>query len=282
MTSKDYANIDARLTQIRAPPIWSGDPELWFIGLETQFEADGTTNDNVKYKVVCQNMDRSHMSLVREILAKPPASGRYDLLKNALIQRIGDSAKKRAREFLWHEQMGDRTPSQFYRDLRSLATPETADEYVRAIWESRLPLHIQNILASSEDPDIERLTRIADRIHENQPEPEHVAAISAYRSMAASNPPAIGAGPRDPFAITIKELRDDMKSIRAEINALRIRDRRRPRSRSLSRTRYRRRSSSRDTPRQDGLCYYHATYRERARNCRTPCRWKTGNAVSRP
>lgn len=158
------------------------------------------------------------------------------------------------------------TPTEYV--LRSLATPSTLDDFVLAVWKSRLQLHIQHILASVENEKPETLTRMADRIHEIRSDTGLIAATSTDRITAVPNPLALDVGPGNSFADTIKEFSDQIKQIKAQMNAFSIENRRR--------------SRSRDTPRPNGLCFYHAKYRERAPNCRSPCTWKSGNAICRP
>lgn len=53
----------------------------------------------------------------------------YEYLKKELIKRLADSDSTRMRKLLESEHMGDRTPSQFYRDLKKLVTPSGGADY---------------------------------------------------------------------------------------------------------------------------------------------------------
>ena len=53
-------------------------------------------------------------------------------------------------------------PSQFLRHLKSLAP----DDFLRSIWSSRLPPHIQTILAGQAEGNLKAASQLADRIAE--------------------------------------------------------------------------------------------------------------------
>jgi len=69
-----------------------------------------------------------------------------------------------------NEEMGDRKPSQFLRHLKSL-TPDIPDDYLRTIWASRLPPHVQAILAGQTEGSLDSTSRLDDRICEVTPLP---------------------------------------------------------------------------------------------------------------
>ncbi|XP_076478990.1 uncharacterized protein LOC117162592 [Bombus vancouverensis nearcticus] len=164
MTSTDkneLGNMDAVNAQLRIPPFWADDVELWFNVLEAQFKHARITSEEAKYNAAIANIDKPYVRLIRDIVANPPESGQYVFLKNELIKRLGESDAQRLRKIVESEQIGDRTPSQFYRDLKSLATPAISDELIRTLWEGRLPVHVQHVLAAVQDKRPETLTAIA-------------------------------------------------------------------------------------------------------------------------
>jgi hypothetical protein len=73
--------------------------------------------------------------------------------------------------------MGDRKPSQFLRHLKGLA-PDVPDDFLWTIWASRLPLHVQAILARQTEGSLDSTSHLADRICEVTPLPT-MAAVTA-------------------------------------------------------------------------------------------------------
>ena len=55
--------------------------------------------------------------------------------------------------------MDDRKPSQFLRHLKSLAA-DVPDDFLRSIWSSRLPTHIQIILARQAEGNKDSATQL--------------------------------------------------------------------------------------------------------------------------
>jgi hypothetical protein len=121
-TTSGGDNADTAIASIRIPPFWPDDVELCFTMLEAQFKEANITCDRSKYRAAFANLDKKHARLIRDVLDAPPETGCYEFFKKELIKRLGDSDAKRLRRALEKEQMGDRTLSQFYRDLRNLAT----------------------------------------------------------------------------------------------------------------------------------------------------------------
>lgn len=188
------------------------------------------------------------------------------------------------------EQIGDRKPSQFYQDLRSLvATNSLADDVILTVWEGRLPSRVRSILASVQSKDPETHIQIADSIYEVTPEPGQIVAASAVRLPTITHPSGQNSGIGDAVAAALNTINErlarmdaQISEVRAQVAELRINEHRRTRSQSRSRTQFRRRSRPRYPPRQDELCYYHAQFRESARKCTLPCSWNSGNGTSRP
>jgi len=113
---------------------------------------------------------------VEDIIISPPELEPYDRLKAELVSRLSTSREQRVRQLLSHEEMGDRKPSQFLRHLKSLA-PYVPDDFLRTIWASRLPPHIQAILAGQTEGSLDSTSRFADRICDVTPLPT-TASIS--------------------------------------------------------------------------------------------------------
>ena len=274
---------------VRVPPFWPDDVDLWFSILEVHFKTARITSDEEKFQITVAYLDKSHAILIRDVLMAPPATGRYEFVKKELIERLGESDAKRLRQVIEKEQMGDRTPSRFYWDLRNLASNALADDLILTVWESRLPQRVRSILAFIQIKDPETRIQIADGIFQTTSETGQIVAESAVPLPAVTHPLGQNSGVGDPVAAALNALNDwlaridgRMDQMQAQIAELRIDGHRRLRSQSRPHTQSHRRPRPREQPRQNGLCYYHAQYRERARKCTFPCSWNSGNETSRP
>jgi hypothetical protein len=74
--------------------------------------------------------------------------------------------------------MGNRKPSLYLRHLRGLA-PDVPEDFLHAIWSSRLPTNIQAILAGQPEGSLDAAARCADRISEVASHPELVRPPTA-------------------------------------------------------------------------------------------------------
>jgi hypothetical protein len=72
--------------------------------------------------------------------------------------------------------MGDRKPSQFLRQLRSLI-PDVPDDFLHTIWSNRLPSNIQAILAFYPEDSFNSAACCADHSSEVAPQPAPASVI---------------------------------------------------------------------------------------------------------
>ena len=96
---------------------------MWFAQVETQFALSNVKVDATKFNYVTGNLDAKYAAEVRDILTLPEndPGKTYANLKTQLIGRLSASQDQKTRRLLEHEEIGDRTPSQFLRHLRGLA-----------------------------------------------------------------------------------------------------------------------------------------------------------------
>lgn len=220
-------NIVKAPRKLWLPLFWPKNVTGWFIVLEAQFRNARITSDEMKYNMVIANLQERYMKLVKNIVLNPPATGRYELLKNELIKRLahlnkGTQRRKRAPpirasninkdsvdqvlpshpsrltpqvddpytilnavkkcRLFEKEQMGNRTPSQFYKALKSLAFPSTPNDFLLAAWKIRLPIYMQQILAIGNETNPNVVIKIADRIHEITAEASRISTAIRRRN----------------------------------------------------------------------------------------------------
>jgi len=143
---------------------------LRFAQAEAQFTLDSVTSEKTKFNYVISQLEYRHAAEVEDIIITPPAGEPYTTLMTELVRRLSSSRDQRVRQLLTHEEMGDRKPSQFLQHLKSLA-PDVPDDFLRSIWSSRLPPHIQTILAGQAEGNLDAASQLADRIAEIAPLP---------------------------------------------------------------------------------------------------------------
>lgn len=232
---------------LKIPPFWQDEPTLWFAQVESQLSLAGITNDTTKFHYVVANLDYKVAQVVRDLIITPPANEKFETLRKELVRRLSTSQEKRIQQLLQQEEIGDRRPSEFLRHLRSLVTEPTLPEaFLRTLWVSRLPQQTQAILSTQDDTPLDKLSQLADKLHD----------------VVATN------------ICTVANTRDqDLKDLKEQINELRqlVLSQRRSRSKSPHPAKARSKSSNPD------ICWYHATFKEKATKCRSPCRFSQGN-----
>lgn len=254
----------------RPPPFWPARIDLWFVQLEQHFVTLNLTRENLKFATLVAQLDTRALEEIEDILIDQPAEGSYSKAKALLIKRMSASDSERIRKLLEAEQLGDRTPTQFWRHLKSLAGNCADNKILLEIWKNRLHPQTQRILKCMPDDDISKLAEVADEIHAVPSEKGMIAAAST--STAASSSPSTSL---EGTALILEEI----KKMKLEISELYARNERpanRPRKRARSRSR------SRSTTRNENLCWYHDRFGSKAVKCTSPCNWSsTGNGQGR-
>lgn len=255
---------------IRVPPFWPEEPEIWFAQVEGQFSVSNITSDATKFNYVIGQLDHQFSKEVKDIIISPPPTEKYEKLKSELIKRLSASKEKKVHQLLMHEDLGDRKPSQFLRHLRGLAGSGVPEDFIRTIWSSRLPNHVQTLLASQPQSCLETLADLADRVQDIVTPARQIAATSSLSSAPGSVV--------DSMVNEIAELKRAVKNLTVQLNR---QDRRsRPPQRTNSRER-RKRSTTRSHSnyRKYPICWYHSKYGKKANSCQTPCDYeKSGNS----
>lgn len=263
---------------IRLPPFWGDDPVVWFKQVEAQFDTTGITADYTRYNTVIQQLEHRIAKEVRDIILNPPLTNRYEKLKCELIKRLSVSQNQRIEQLLHHEELGDRKPSQFLRHLRTLAGDQVDDDLLRKLWSGRLPSHVRAILAAQSRLSLDETAELADTVSE---------VISSKNSQVASLSTAAPSSNLENILLSMEEriLARIQDGVRQQIAQLSLNDtsqrgrstnngggrfRNFSRSRSRSRGRY----SESQTP---GICWYHDSFGNKARKCKAPCKFMSGN-----
>lgn len=250
---------------VRVPPFWADKPALWFRLLEGQFAISGITREATKFSYVTAYLDMKYASEVEDIIMSPEYEGNYTRLKEELIRRLSVSRERSVRQLIEHEEMGDSTPSQFLRRLRSLAGNTVPEEFLRTLWMGRLPTTVQAIVTAQTDSPLDKLADLADRISEAIPRTQ-VSAVAHETQM-------------DQLATMIS----DMVSHKIE-EVTRGRSRQPTTYRERRGSQNRRSSNSRERRYYDpdsSICWYHHRFGARATRCRKPCDYGQGNDSNR-
>jgi len=239
---------------VNLPPFWPDQPAVWFAQAEAQFELAAITSQRMKFNYVVSQLNQLQAALMEDFITSPPEHEPYDLLKAELVQRLSASRQERVTQLLSHEQMGDRKPSQFLQHLRGLA-PDVTDDFLRPIWASRLPPHIQDNLANQTEGSLDLAAQLADKCCEVTPKPTTPSVSPATPDNTA-------------------RLQERIEELTRQVDSLKASQRY---SHSQSRdhhhlhARDHRRSTPKKSPTPHYFCWYHWHFGDNARKCIPPC-----------
>lgn len=252
---------------IRTPPFCKDRPALWFASLEAQFFINKITSQTTKFNYAVSLLDTNCTREVEDIIISPPGHTPYQILKDAIISRFSESYEEKIRRLLEKELMGDRKPSSFLRHLKSLAGPNFPDDLLKSIWSSRLPRHLQIVLAAQRLQKLGELAELADTLMEIQSQPPEVCAAGSSQAPSSEQSSLLA------LQKQVAELTLTVASLTAPGTQFR------GRFRDRSSSRNRNRSYSR--PRNDQLCWYHDRFGAKAERCIKPCAFiESGNPTS--
>lgn len=252
---------------LRLPDFWHFNPKAWFRNVDSNFITRRITSSSTKYHHIIRHLDHKAVKELDDVLDDESLVDDYDTLKARIISRFASSTEEKLRELVSNQELGDRTPSQLLRHMRSLSEKNINDKLLGTIWSDRLPLKVQTVIASQlKTLTLDQVAEIADDVYKLlQGHPAHVSAAAAA--------PAAGAAAHKPDKL-------DEVLRRLELMEARLNERGRAQDRSTGgRAQGRRRSSSRSkSSNNSDFCYYHNRFGAKAEKCRAPCKFSATEA----
>lgn len=245
----------------KLPLFWLNMPEIWFIQAEQIFALNRITSDMSKYRHVVAVLPQEVMGNVIDLLKNPPETNKYETLKEALIARHSLSENKRLEELLSSSEIGDRSPSAFFRDMENIMGSSNIVniDLLKRLWLRKLPEQVKIQVTSSNFEDMALILTLADKVWEVT----HTSSIASV----TSKPPQTSSNKEDQLIEAIRMLSLEVSSLKKDFNHRR--------SSQFSQNR-RGRSRSRSKPREGkSHCWYHAKFGDKANKCIQPCSYNS-------
>lgn len=258
---------------VKLPDFQPNDPELWLQLVESAFVIAKVDDELLKFNYVATHLSPNIAREVRDVLMNKPAEKPYSALVKALKDRLCASQETKIRQLLEREDIGDSTPSQFLRRLRTLANTAFSDDTLKAIWTSRLPQNIRGILATQAKSSLDDIATLADKVVETMNPQISAADGPTIRECCAANNNALQKQ-IDTLTAELASLKThnniDNRN-RRDRNEHYSRARSNSRTRSNSRVRPQYKSRVTDTYSNSNLCWYHIKFGANARKCTKSC-----------
>lgn len=277
-TGSASSNLTTATKRFELPPYQSEKPDLWFLTCEIIFEDHSVTTERQKFSAILQRLGAEQVNIIENVIRQKPDDP-YTQAKERLIAADGESEEEKLNKLLRGADIPEGTkPCIVLQRLRALVGHmPNADDLVRPIWIQKLPIRTQEILSANRNDPLDTICKTADKMHEIAER----SSSSVHAVTAAASAPKPTLAVDDCLAAVLRSLTTEIAALRAERREYqggRERDRSRDRDRSYNR--YSRRSRSRSqtpgrsgaTDMYDGVCWYHYTYGDKARNCAPGCK----------
>ena len=141
-------------------------PTLWFMRAEAALLAAKVTRDTSKYTYLVCLLDPETLNLVADIVTAPPATEKFRVLKERLLELYGQSEESNARHLLKTCRM--EKPSHFLQRPRDLVRNNVSDAVLKNIFLEQVHRSIHDILVASQTTDLNKLAILADQLAEFQ------------------------------------------------------------------------------------------------------------------
>lgn len=257
------------ISSLKLPTFWISCPEAWFMQAEMQFNIKHVKDDTVKFQHVIVALPQEVITKILDILQKPPTIAKYEFIKKTLCERFSLSEEKRLEQLFSDKQMGDRKPSEFYRDMSNIAGSVSmiGSDLLYKLWMRKLPQELQIHLTSSNLDKIEERLTLADKIWD-------VLNKNQISMISSNNTYSTNQEIFQTFSKITSQICQNLEKLNLEISELRA-------SRPINRDEptFRRNSRSRSR-RRFNKCWYHFKYGANAHKCIPPCNFQSNNTDS--
>ena len=265
-------------------PSFTHDARTWFTQLEASWHGLTDITDLSKFHTVVRGLPAEVASRISDTLAAPPAEGKYEAIKSAVISALG---KTRDAYFMELEsiQLEGRRPSALLttmEDLNRAAGRPLSDELLRFRHARLMPQAIRVQLAAVRGSmSTKEYGELVDGIYDAHIDasPPVAAHACEYRVNFATLQPTAPAGPSSPCiakvttTTPVREASPNLPSHTRPDTAAGPQDDTAARLARVEQTLLQLQLSL--DPRQQHtsleLCYYHRRFGTAARNCRFPC-----------
>jgi hypothetical protein len=263
IAAADGALVNAMKTQ-GYPAFWTQDPEAWFDFIEQIFRIDRITSQSTMFGHALRKMPFEVCRDLKDLLRNVPAVNPYDHLRAEALKRLAPNKEQKLRQLLSVEELGDSTPSNLLRRMRSLAGDTVTDDALRTIWLDRLPANYPPLLVSIPDQTLDQLGTIADSIH---------TALAGQKPVvsAASAPPPPTLSATEELLKAVRELTSRVSNLESKLDKGNDRSSRSRFRNNRSRTPGKRSGSTRPLE-KTGICFYHTRFGKKAENCTEGCK----------
>jgi hypothetical protein len=243
---------------VKLPGFWTEDPVSWFRLAEGQFTLRNVTDPVARYYHVLASLSQDAVCLVRHVLHEDTGPLSYDNLRTSLLASHTLSNYQKMEWMMKLPPLGDRKPSVMLAEMLEFCPAGESTTAVFAyLFLQRLPREIRVLLSEDDPADMRAIADKADRL------------IAMHVPQGHDACPTVS--PEDDWE------GDLVAAMGGERRKKKFPVPKRPPQQQHSGSGRRggssRRGSDQVTSPHNSMCYYHATYGEKAKYCQEGCLW---------
>lgn len=249
-------------------------PDLWFFQAEVALQNAGYKSSITKAHKIIESLDMEALATVRDLIVREPRpADLFELVKARLIATFGSSTEARLHQLIKGQVSTCGKPSLVLSRLRAL-DPECPQGIVRAIFLEQLPATCRAVLSVSDETDLDKLAKMADKFAE-------VSELGSVHIAAATNPKAVCNDSDikiqlERLTTMFDKLSKDIASVKKQL--CRSGSRGREGSQTKSRVQSHQKKSDSGSA---SLCWAHRKFGDEAKSCSKPCaRWPSNDKAA--
>ena len=120
MAYESGPTVNALAFPVTFPTVEARNPHSWFRQVESIFLVRGISKQNMMFHHTLSALPTDVVSQVTHAIDKAPEDELYATLKSAVIRLLSGSQERRLQQLFSQTELGDRTPSQLLRHMRTL------------------------------------------------------------------------------------------------------------------------------------------------------------------
>ena len=136
-------------SEVKMPKFLLDQPAVFFVMTESQFALRNVTSDDAKYHRVVSALPPEVVSRIVDLVTAPPATNKYDAIKQRLTASYAKTPTERATRLLEIADLGGRSPLALLDEMRNLSRGEDIEFLLRAIFLRALPEEVRRVVRNS-------------------------------------------------------------------------------------------------------------------------------------
>ncbi|XP_014209360.1 uncharacterized protein LOC106640011 [Copidosoma floridanum] len=222
-------------------------------------------SDREKYDLVVSSLDTAAISNLIDILSSPLDTDLFGNLKKANLNHMALSQDKQLDLLFNKLELGDKTPLQLLRYMRTSVHNQISDELLKVKWLKLMAPHVARILKVLKTSTLVELSAAADELVKFH------SSVFSLTQKVISAPTATPPTANATLAQSITALSLQVSQLSTAVLNRSNDSSHQPRQRQHSESRSRPKADQAQAANDVDFCWYHVRFGVKARNCEILC-----------